>query len=229
MIFKHFAAQNSVANFYQSCLLIHEFSTSDENKKLIQFLTDDELRLLNNLENDSAKKKYLSSRYVAKSALMKLSGSADAKQFSIRNGIFGQPIVDAKHFSNLQISISHSNKIFTAIAFFEDCPMALDVEETSSTKENSVISQMTNHEISKVIPAIKFDYPALVLWTAKEALAKALKTGLHIDFRLLEVEQASRHAEFIEGSFTNFSQYKFTSYLEKNFICTIVAPEKAYH
>lgn len=224
---RDFLVGNKSSEGIQSArIAIYELDCDPQTIELVKFLSDDEYNFFTRIKNHTAKNSYLCGRYVAKNALLDLTKTYDPKTFSIGNGIFGQPVVSVAQFSNLQVSISHSSKYFAALAFFEECPMAIDVEEMNSERNSSAITQMTNYEIYEIIPKIDIINPALLLWTAKEALSKVLRTGLHVDFKVFEVDRIYYQNGNFVGNFKNFSQYKFTSYSNQNLILTTVIPEK---
>lgn len=64
-----------------------------------------------------------------------------------------------------------------------------------------------------------------ILWTAKEALSKVLKTGLTMDMKLFEINQLEER-DIYRGSFTIFTQYQFLSFIIEDTVFTIVTPKK---
>ncbi len=215
--------QNSKKYSAQLTIIKQESQLTENDLK--SFLSDEELLFYDNIDNSSTKQSYFYGRKAAKKALLAITEIRNPQEISIRNGIYGQPVICGNRISGIQVSISHSKHYAAGIAFFEECPMAVDIEEISKTKEESVKSQMTRHEIINVIPKIDGNYGNLCLWTAKEALSKVIRTGLQIDFSLLEVEQVNYNSKVIEGSFTNFIQYKFLSCCSNDFIYSIVFPK----
>lgn len=209
---------------HKAILAVYKQNEIINKKNTLEYLSDVEIKLLGKITNNSHKTNFLNGRYCAKKAIMELTKNNNPKRFSITNGIFGQPIVSGLEINNLQVSISHGNNYCIALAFFEECPMAIDMEEIDLVREESISSQITQHEALNIIPLIN-NHPLLVLWSAKESLSKVIKTGLNIDFELLEINHSFENNQIVEGIFTNFNQYKFLSFFNKSLICTITFPQ----
>ena len=65
------------------------------------------------------------------------------------------------------------------------------------------------------------------LWTAKEALSKALRCGLTCPVELLATEGAAFRGDAVTGRFRNFGQYRFESVLAGPFAFSIVLPRSS--
>ena len=70
------------------------------------------------------------------------------------------------------------------------------------------------------------DLAATVVWTAKEALSKALRCGMTCPYELLEICGLEQRDGFFLGRFKNFGQYQFQSWQRGNTVVTIVLPKK---
>jgi 4'-phosphopantetheinyl transferase len=176
------------------------------------------------------KKSFLFGRYAAKKALAEFCNISKLPEISIVNGVFGQPVIHHRDIKNIQISIAHTDKMAAAIVFQEEYPMALDIEEIDECRSDFVKSQFTKDELnlSKNFSDSEQNIFNLVLWTAKEALAKVVKVGLTVPLVVLEIETIAKdiinNGEIIL-TYKNFKQYQCRSFILGQHICSIVCPK----
>ncbi|MEY4484857.1 MAG: hypothetical protein RL693_2309, partial [Verrucomicrobiota bacterium] len=171
---------------------------------------------------------YLLGRYTAKSALDKCIGPEfEPFRALIKSGVFCQPVVHCHVLSPLGVSISHSDRLVCSLAYPEEHPMAIDVEEIDEARTKVMLTQIGEVEgilAKAVCPSI--NVAATVVWTAKEALSKALRCGMTCPYELLEVCEVEACDGNYTGRFKNFGQYKFQSMRRGDSIITIVLPKK---
>ncbi|MCG8400964.1 MAG: 4'-phosphopantetheinyl transferase superfamily protein, partial [Firmicutes bacterium] len=171
-------------------------------------------------------KSYLMGRFVAKQAVAFLTGNHNLEDILIHPGIFTQPIVVC-HTQNIQVSITHCDDFGVALAFPEAHPMAIDLEQMSIDKRDVIERQATDYE-KDIINALSvpYDVGLTLLWTAKEALSKALKTGLMTPFNIFEISQIDYNDKYMISYYNNFAQYKAMSFTIGNYMCSMVYPVK---
>ncbi len=186
-----------------------------------------ELSYYNSLIFDKRKRSYLIGRYAAKRAIAALTHERNLQNILIQHGIFNQPIVTYRDLHNVQVSITHCDEIGAAIVFSEAHPMGLDIERINTDKEVLIESQLTEAE-RKFVKTILCPYDILLplLWAAKEALSKILKTGLVTPFILFELSTIESQKEFFVGYFKNFAQFKALLFNFDDYVCSIVYPKK---
>jgi phosphopantetheinyl transferase (holo-ACP synthase) len=78
-----------------------------------------------------------------------------------------------------------------------------------------------------LINSFPYSYSAMliVLWTAKEALSKVLKTGMMTPFYVYEINKITAKNKYVISDFKNFAQYKGISFNLGSYVCTIVYPK----
>ncbi|MBP9691776.1 MAG: 4'-phosphopantetheinyl transferase superfamily protein [Alphaproteobacteria bacterium] len=171
---------------------------------------------------------YLLGRYCAKQAIKAYCNDVDLKDIAIESGIFDHPVVTYMPGSPLQVSISHTDTLGTALAFPEIHPMAIDVEAICPSKADAIKSQLSPAEqkLWFYLRKEKSDEATqlTVLWTVKEALSKALKCGLTVPFEVLEIEIIREQEGFVISTFKNFKQYQALSFCLDAHVCSIVYP-----
>ncbi len=141
-----------------------------------------------------------------------------------------QPIVINQ--SNIQTSITHCDDLACAIGFCEQYPMGIDLEKINKDKVEVIKTQITANE-TKFFELLSCEYEKIytILWTAKEALSKVLRTGMMTPFSLYELDSLKTKESLqtkyftFEGTYKNFAQYKVVSFEMNGYICSIVYPK----
>ncbi len=188
------------------------------------YLHPQEHEYFNALKFEKRRKDYLLGRYCAKRAIQVLEQDARPENIFIDHGVFSQPVVINR--GNMQVSIAHSGSFGASVAFSESCPMGIDIERVDINKSDVLESQMTKEE-TKLIDLFPFSYQAALtsLWTSKESLSKALKTGLTTPFHSFEISRIEVEGRYVTGYFRNFAQYKAISFDLNNLVCSITYPK----
>ncbi|MBO9729952.1 MAG: 4'-phosphopantetheinyl transferase superfamily protein [Chitinophaga sp.] len=184
-----------------------------------------ELTYFNNLPSDLRKQSYLLGRVAAKQAIADLTGVHDMAAFYIDFGIFNFPVIKNIGNHNVQVCISHCDNIGIAIAYPEEHPLGIDIEEINHSTLSALETVITDHETS-LLTGIKEDaaFSHGMLWTIKEALSKILRTGLMFDFKQIEVDILEKKEHIYLSSFRHFAQYKAISFPMSQHICSLVLP-----
>lgn len=169
---------------------------------------------------------YLLGRYCAKHSLSLYTQSDVLTKFSIKNGVFLQPIIYSPQPTDAQVSISHTDAYGAALAFSEAYPMGIDVEQICADQASTIQNQLTSAEKQKINmfphnPALFFT----LLWTVKEALSKVLKCGFTIPFEFFEIENIYLEESCVRCSFKNFQQYQALSFSAVNCVFSFVYPK----
>lgn len=177
------------------------------------------------LKSDKRKHSYLLGRFSAKQAIYKLTDNKSALKVFIDRGVFNYPVLRGEAFANTQLSISHSEHIGFSVAFPETHPLGIDLEKIDHKRSETIANQLTETEVSLLND---HDYASIVysVFGMKECLSKILKTGMMIDFKLLELSQIEFGESGISCQFLNFPQYKAISYRRNDFVFSLALPKK---
>lgn len=213
-------------NTYKAALCCFFYPPNADYRELIQYLHFQERNYYHKLRFEKRIRTYLMGRFVAKHAVASLTGEANLTNIIIQSGIFTQPVV-APNQGNIQVSITHCDPLGAALAFPEAHPMGIDLEKISFNKKEVLESQITETEKAR-ISDWPFSYVTglTLLWTAKEALSKTLKTGLMTPFEIFEISKAEVYENHIICYYKNFAQYKVISFTIGGYMCSIVHPLK---
>jgi phosphopantetheinyl transferase (holo-ACP synthase) len=206
---KNFRAILTICNYKYEYLL----------KNIDQYLTKEEKDKFSLLSN-SFKYNYLLGRFTAKNAITRLlNNNNNILDFTIDNSILGNPIVKGKDSNNMSISLTHSDNIAASVAFSDYFPMAIDMEKIDIDRANSIKTQLTKFELIEIANSSK---NLMILWTAKEALSKILKTGLMVDLKLFEITNIIIKDNHYICFFKSFPQYECHSYIVNNYIFSVI-------
>ncbi len=190
-----------------------------------QFLHPEEVHYFSTLASERRQMSYLLGRYCAKQALARMRPASTANSICIRPGVFQHPVTSGAG-TGAQVSISHGSHWGAAIAFPEEHPMAVDIEEIEDDKSAVIKTQMSKSEILMMLPLVDGETEALaLLWTVKEAMSKIIRCGMMTPFTVFEVASASKLGETIRCTFSNFAQYKATCFLHEHLAISLVSPK----
>ena len=198
-------------------------SLEDFHLQAHEVLSQHELAKYDSFKVESGRIEYLLGRCSAKRAYLNLIGrNVDYSGIDIRNGIFEQPYFadDAK----LDVSISHSQNIGGAIVFDRAFPMGFDLEVVDEAKVKTIQVSVSDDELEHMDGDYESNITAI--WCMKEALSKAIRTGLTIPLNLLKISKLRQYGKFFECHFENFSQYKAIAEIFYGYVWALVYPHQ---
>ena len=191
----------------------------------ISILHRNEINYYNTLKYDRRKSSYLLGRIAAKKAMIELI-DGDIESLHVDFGVFQFPVVKSFKNHNIQVSISHCENIGTVLAFPEEHPLGIDIEKIQEDPIVAIKDQITDSEQNLILRSqIPFPIGCMVVWTVKEAISKIFKTGLTMDFRMLEIQSLKKEGMVYLSKFSHCVQYKAISYHTGDYICSIVLPK----
>jgi 4'-phosphopantetheinyl transferase len=192
---------------HRGALCLAEYDTARRGPPPVR-LHPDEAAYLAGLHYPKRRGDYLIGRYVGKRAVAALAGESDQAAFHIDRGVFGQPVVRGTARAGMQVSITHSAAAAAAVAFDEGHPMGIDLELVDETRLPILLRQLTDVERDLADRlCLPLAEAAFRVWSARESLAKAMRTGLTVPMPLLEVSVAMPVLGGIRFEFRNFFQF----------------------
>ncbi|HBV97550.1 MAG: 4'-phosphopantetheinyl transferase [Peptococcaceae bacterium BICA1-7] len=217
---------NRPENIYKATLCLCFLSDIEDYEVLIGHLHDQELKYYNTLEFEKRIRSYLMGRFTAKQAVAALTGRENLTDILIQPGIFTQPVV-VSGCQNIQVSITHCDDFGAALAFPEAHPLGIDIEKINPNNADVLEKHITGAE-KEIMGSCPFSFYAglTLLWTAKEALSKVLKTGLMTPFEVFEIDGIEVFDNHSISHYKNFAQYKVISFTIDRYMCSIVYPKK---
>ena len=170
---------------------------------------------------------YLMGRHAAKKAIGQALTNVSANDIELEFGVFHQPIIKGDTGNQVEVSISHSDKAAVALAYPTGHPMGIDIEKIDYSKKELFLKQLTEKELGLLEKlSITQEGGALLLWSVKEALSKALKSGLAADYMVYETKNLKWHGNHLTGEFIHFAQYRFEAFLLNLHVLAIALPKK---
>ena len=202
---------------------------------------------------------FLLGRLAAKRALGAMLGETDLRAIAIRAGVFGQPLIQHPRALGVDVTLSHSNGVAVALVFPADWPMGIDLESVADGAVAAVMAELgtsPDEEAWLVDVALEKSAACGVLWGAREALGKSLKTGLNSPLALFSTcgivgasgtrgvggasgtggtggtsgasgsSQPPTAVNVWAGSYTNFPQAKWIANTEGGRVMTLAIPRE---
>ncbi len=164
-----------------------------------EFLSPAEADRLAGMKFHKRRREWLLGRYAAKSLLRAcVPGLAErtSQEITIKNEPFGAPffVVDGIGRYPASISISHREGMAAcALVLGTDGQVGIDLERIEEHPQEFVEDFFTAGEVrtSLICPADCRDTWVTLVWSAKEAVLKALSLGLSVDSRSVEIVLAN--------------------------------------
>ena len=165
---------------------------------LFSSLSEQECKVADNFNNHYRAKEFAAGRYCIKEAFALYTSRTTPKNITTSAGVWGYPYIED---SDLNISIAHTDKCVIAVCTSGSFPIGIDIEEYKSSNEELIISQLSDAEKNIFTKSSSHSEALHILWAAKEAASKALRTGFRLPMSLFEVsdiiqEQEIWHAYF---------------------------------
>jgi 4'-phosphopantetheinyl transferase len=172
---------------------------------------------------------FLLGRYAAKLALQRLLKAADPKTIEIGRGVFEQPLTSYLSARAPDVTISHCDEVAVAVAFPSGHPMGVDIEQIDPDRLVAIRSQMCSAERDWARSADTGELAfSTLIWTAKEALSKALICGLMSPMEIFNLAEIYPLGYRVWGGlFQNFGQYRFIGWIGRTVAMSVVLPKKS--
>jgi 4'-phosphopantetheinyl transferase len=163
--------------------------------EITAWLNEDELQQLQSFRFEKRRKDWLLGRWTAKQLIQSVfakENDLSSEQICIKNETSGAPYSMIKG-EKLQasLSISHrGNLASTAICTDPNIMIGIDLEEIESKSRGFIEDYFTTTEYDYVfaLPQKQQALAASLLWSGREAILKALQTGLRYDTREIAIQ-----------------------------------------
>jgi phosphopantetheinyl transferase len=146
-----------------------------------EILSEREKEQLGGYQFAAKQQNFLLGRLAAKCALGALLPERDLRRIEIRAGEHGQPLVQHPQAGSAEVTVSHSHGLAVALAYSAAYPMGIDLETVSAVSATTIIGELeasAPEQAWLAVAGVDDATACCVLWTAREALGKALKVGL---------------------------------------------------
>ncbi|HKU72081.1 MAG TPA: 4'-phosphopantetheinyl transferase superfamily protein [Burkholderiales bacterium] len=146
-----------------------------------EFLSEREKERLAEYKFPGKKQDFLLGRLAAKCAIGTLISERDLRRIEIRAGERGQPLIQHPQAGASDVTISHSHGLAVALAYSAAFPMGIDLETVSAVSAGTILGELGTsgpEQAWLATAGIDEATACCVLWTAREAMGKALKTGV---------------------------------------------------
>lgn len=183
--------------FWSFSAIDQEF-TKTKPRELNSLLGEQEREYLNSLRIEKRRSEWLAGRLALKRLLQAVHAELAGRELSeiqILKLENGAPclLIDNDLRLNESISLSHSNRhVFCAYADEKDL-LGVDLELVEKRSLDFIQDFFTVDEIHQLNLCPPADHPFLanIIWSAKEAILKALSLGLTVDTRRINIQPGS--------------------------------------
>lgn len=187
------------------------------------FLSPSEKEAYDGFRHQRRRESYLLGKLCAKLALAGPEDELD--RICVVPGILCQPVAEGR---DRRITITHCGERGVAAAYDPRLLAGVDLEAVSERHADAMSRVTTDHE-RRLMEGLEADRPTAltVLWTAKEAMSKAIQTGFTASMDLFETGEITvRGAGFVSG-FRHFPQFVALSSVVREQALTLALPRKA--
>jgi 4'-phosphopantetheinyl transferase len=143
-------------------------------------LSPAESRRLERMQFAAKRASFAVGRLAAKRAVAGLLGEMDLRRIEIAAAIHGAPFISAPA-CNLGVTLSHSGDSAVAMAFPREVPIGIDLETAGRAEARAVLAALqcsAAEDAWRVACGLGDAAASTMLWSAREALGKALGTGI---------------------------------------------------
>lgn len=181
------------------------------------------------LANSRRHFEYLLRNYCAKHVLLAcLQKSVEkAHLFSIdERGIRPSLLVQSRlYYKDIQVTLTHSENLGCAVALKRVYPLGIDLEKITKEKSHAIISYITAYEQNLIRTEETLqNIQAIMLWTAKESLCKAIGGGLDVFSEITEIQFLTTYSLYTEIQFKHFPEYRAYSAVLGEYVLSAVLP-----
>ena len=191
-------------------------------------LSEGEQKQLGTFQFAAKKQSFLLGRLAAKRALGALLPEADLRRIEIHSGIYGQPLLHHPRAGSVEVTVSHSHGLAVALAFPAEYPMGIDLETVSAVSAATIIAELeaSPAELAWLAAGGVDEATACcVLWTAREALGKALKIGLNSPLGILALNDIRAVSEATWACrYLNFPQCQCLAQAQDGRVLSLALP-----
>lgn len=194
----------------------------------LEFLSGSEQEQAAGFRFDAKRQGFLLGRFAAKRALGALLEEPDLRRIEIRPGIYGQPLVHHPRAGAAEVTLSHSHGLAVALAHPAGYPMGLDLETVAAVAAEAVLGELeaSPTELTWLATGgVDAATACCVLWTAREALGKALRIGLNSPLGILALSDIRPNgAGSWAGRYLNFPRCQCLSQVKDGRVLTLALP-----
>lgn len=220
---------NFCETYYYTVLGISkiEDNSFEEDYVFLSLEEKEELKKLRRKQVDN----FLVGRFAVKNIVQHILNleQIECSKFSVKNKKSGEPYIFGTDFQHMKVSIAHSGKYGLAMVFPNDIEIGVDLEKKIvDVKEKRMF-------INKEDINVKYEFDTnsdfkeneiyTIIWSAKEALSKCLKTGLINNINRYDILNINICKDYVWGNFKNYSSYKFIGFKYNCYVVSIVYPK----
>jgi len=191
-----------------------------------RFLSDEEADIYKEFKVDKRRNEFLAGRYIAKECVRQVFPQLSANLINIIHGVWGFPLIHTENLYHSTVSIAHTDN-YAAALFQTDnrYPAGIDIEEISEANISALEHFITEKE-RDLISAENFSMlkSLHIMWSAKEAVAKALKLGFNVPEDLYIISAIEMQEKMFHLYFEKLPMLKVVGWLQDDISICIAYP-----
>lgn len=196
-------------------------------QQLAATLIGEEIVVFNGFRVSHAKADFLAGRLAAKSALQILLPDTAILDWQMIRGAWHQPCIRGP-INNHLVTIAHSAGVGVAVAFDDRWHCGIDIESLSRCDEETIATQVSPEEARWAKGEGSNNQSRwMMLWTAREALGKALRTGLLLPDALSPTSDWTETETGFSANFQRNDLLSVRSVVASGFVVSQVFPRNA--
>jgi len=191
---------------FNSYLGLYSAELDELQLEVHKYLSPREIVEYQKFANNTRAHSYLLGRRCGKELLAKYFAK-DRDAVTICNGAFGQPFIPYNDI-NYSLSLSHCENIAAGLLFPLNHPMGIDIEKIDADKNVTLLEYLTKNELNLINNSSQNTNIPLIIWSARESLAKILTCGIAVPKEILAVKKLELSEDTFCATFCNFFQIK---------------------
>ncbi|MCK5679201.1 4'-phosphopantetheinyl transferase superfamily protein [bacterium] len=203
--------------------ILEDYDTVTLNPDCLSF---NEWGIYRGFKVDKRRNQFLAGRYIAKETIRKEHPGMALGAINIVHGVWGFPLIHSDSLNQATISICHADHYAAALFFASNThPVGIDLEEIS---ENNLpaFKRFISEEEQSLIKSENLPFLEMMhlLWSAKEAVGKALKVGFAIPEEIYSIASISLTDNIYHLVFEKLPMLKVAGWLHGDHAVCIAFP-----
>ncbi|MBN8218090.1 MAG: 4'-phosphopantetheinyl transferase superfamily protein [Spirochaetes bacterium] len=208
--------------------LVHKgaFDFIERNRATYLFASEEEA--LSSLKIERRRRTYLMGRYALKRAASDWTGLPPGRLETVA-AILEYPILKAPVADVPDLTLTHTDGAAICLAVEAGHATGIDLEPINPARL-ATYDRVTTPRERDASRNLALDAPsaAVLYWSLREALSKAVRCGFTVPFEVLELEALHEHGDgLFRATFRNFGQYAGHAWIRDGHVFAVVHPKKS--
>lgn len=206
-------------------ILVNAFISQYQDIQMSPF-NQNEISILNGYSIDKKRNEFILGRYSMKTAISHFSNTMNKHDVEVEYGILNYPIIK-DNVLGIEVGLTHCNSRAIAMAYSNRIMLGIDIEQVDENRID-LLDKIALPQEKELYHGVALEYDAFLtlLWTAKEALSKAIKTGFTCDMDIFQI----RSIKYIQNAYlveyVHFPAFQGVVKVKEDYIVTLAYIKK---